>query len=88
MPSDDIDDSKVVEDVHVHSEISGIVEDSLVNLGIPIIDVSHVPSAGINDVNVPVDSRIPTPNEIYIHEENQESQETDVESIPIVSSSN
>jgi len=33
VPSDDVDDSKVVDDVHVHSEISSVVKDLLVNLG-------------------------------------------------------
>jgi len=44
--------------------------------------------AGTSDiVNVLVESSTPTPDEIYIHEENQVSQETYVESILIVSSS-
>ena len=42
MPSDDVDDLKVVEDVNVHSEISSVVEDLLVNPDTPIIDESCV----------------------------------------------
>ena len=76
MPNVDIDDSKVVEDVHVHSEISGAIEDPLVNPGIPIINESYVSSAGISDVNALVDFNAPTPDQIYFHEDNQESQET------------
>ena len=45
VPSDDVDDSKVVEDVHVHSEISGVVEDPLVSSDTPIIGENHVSSA-------------------------------------------
>ena len=86
MPSDD--DSKIVEDVHIHSEIFGVVEDSLVNPGTPIINKSHVSSAGTSDMDVLVNSLTPISDEIYIHKKNQESQETKIEFIPIVSSSN
>ena len=41
VPSDEVDDSKVIENVDIHSEISGIVEDPLVNLGTTIIDKSR-----------------------------------------------
>ena len=45
--------------------------------------MSHVPSASTsNVVDALVDSSIPKPNEIYIHEENQDNQQTEVESIP------
>ena len=37
MPNND-DVSKIVEDVHVHSEISGVIGRSLVNPGTLIID--------------------------------------------------
>jgi len=44
-----------------------------------------VSSAGTSDVvDVLVNFSTPTPDEIYIHEENQESQEMEVEFIPIV----
>ena len=63
MPSNDVDDSKVVEDVNVLSEIFAVVEDLLVNPDTPIIDESHVSSAGTSDiVDVLVDSSNPTPN--------------------------
>jgi len=95
VPSDDVDNSKVVKDVHSHSEIpnseiSSVVEDPLVNPATPIIDESHVSSAGTSDVvKVLVDSSTPIPDEAYVHEDNQESQETKSESIvatPSVSS--
>ena len=50
VPSNDVDDSKVVEDVHILFEISSVVEEFLVNSGAPIIDDSHVFSADISDV--------------------------------------
>ena len=87
MPNDDIDDSKVVEDVHVHSEISGAIEDPLVNPGTPIIDESHVSSAGTNNVDdVLVDSSTLTPDGTCIHKENQKSQEIEIESIVAIPS--
>ena len=47
--------------------------------------MSHVPSAGTSDVvDALVNSSTPKPDEIYIHEKNQMSQETEVEFIPIV----
>jgi len=42
--SDNVDDSKVVEDVNILPEITSIVEDTLVDFGIPIIDELHVSS--------------------------------------------
>ena len=42
MPGDNVDRSKIVEDVHVHSKISSIIEDPLVNPAISIIDESRV----------------------------------------------
>ena len=81
MPSDDVDDSKVVENVHVHSEISSVVEDPLVNPATPIIDESHVSSAGTNDVKVLVDSSTPISDETYVHEDNQGSQKIEIEFI-------
>ena len=84
VPSD-VDDLKVVEDVHVHSEISSFVEDPLANLDTLFIDESHVSSAGTSDVvDVLVNFSTPIPDEIYIHEKNQEGQATEVEFIPIV----
>ena len=74
VPSDGVDDSKIVKDAHIHSEISSVVEDPLANPDTPIINESHVSSAGTNDVmDALADSSVPTLNEVYIHEENQES---------------
>jgi len=47
--SDNIDDSKVVEDVNILLEITSIVEDPLVNSGTPIIDEVHASSNSTSD---------------------------------------
>jgi len=49
IPSNDDDDSKVVEDVRVPSEICSVVKEPLVNPDASIIDESDVSSADIND---------------------------------------
>ena len=78
--------SKVVED-HVHSEISNVVEDPLGNPDTPVIDESNMSSAGTNNVDdVLVDSSTLTPDGTCIHEENQKSQETEIESIVAIPS--
>jgi len=91
VPSDDVDDSKVIEDVHIHSEISSVVEDPLVNPGTPIIDEKHVSFARTSDVvNVLMESSIRITNETNVYENDQEIQETEIESIvatPSMSSS-
>ena len=61
MPSDDVDDSKIVEDVHVHSEISSIIEDTSIDPCPPILNEIHVYSASTIDiVDALVDSSTPT----------------------------
>ena len=42
MPNNDVDDSKVVEDVHIPSEITIVVEDKSVVFGTLIINKIHV----------------------------------------------
>ena len=82
MPSDDVDDSKVVEDVHAYSEISSIIEGTSIDPCPSIHNEIPMFSAITSDVmNTLVDSSKFTPAEIYIYEENQESQETRIESI-------
>ena len=44
MPSDDVDDSRVVEDVHILFKITSVTEDTLVDFSTPIIDEIHVSS--------------------------------------------
>ena len=44
MSSNDIDNSKVVEDVHVPPKTASIIENNSVNSDTPIIDEIHVSS--------------------------------------------
>ena len=61
MPSDNIDSSKVVEDVNLLPEIISIVKNILVNFGTPIIDEVHVSPDSISvDVDEIVETNIPT----------------------------
>jgi len=91
VPSDNIDDSKVIKDVHFHFEISSVMEHAPIDSCLPILNEIHVSSASTIDiVDAFGDTSTPTPDETYIHEENQESQETEIESIittPSMSSS-
>ena len=43
--SDDIDDLKVIKDVHFHSEISRVIEDTPIDSYLPILNEIHVSSA-------------------------------------------
>ena len=82
MPSDDVDDSKVVEDVHVYSESFSTIQDTSIDPCPPILNEILMSSTGTSDiVDALVDSNTLIPNEIYIHEKNQESQEIEIESI-------
>jgi len=50
VPSDDIDDSKVVDDVHVLSKTNSIIEDISVSADTPIIDEGHASFEGTSEV--------------------------------------
>ena len=70
MPSVDVDDSRVVEDVYVPSEITSVVDDTLIHFSTPILNEIHVSSESISDaVNVLVDSSIHIPDDIYVHKD-------------------
>ena len=82
VPSNNFNDSKVVEDVCVPSEISSIVEEPLVNPRVRIIDESHVSSVDISDVvNTSVESSIPMPDDITVPED--ESSESIALYLPV-----
>ena len=49
MPIDNVDDSKVVEDVNILLEITSIVEDILIDSSTPIIDEVNVSSNSTSD---------------------------------------
>ena len=60
VPSDDVDDSKIVEDVHVLSKTASIIEDISVGSGTPIIDEVHMSfDSTSNDVDEIVKVNIP-----------------------------
>jgi len=60
MPSDDVDDSKVVEDFHVPSKAASIIEDISIGSGTTIINEAHMSfDSTSNDVNEIIDSNIP-----------------------------
>ena len=68
MSSDDVDNSRAVEDVYIPFEITSVAEDILVDLSIPILDEVHVSSEGTTDiVDALVESSITIPNDIYVH---------------------
>ena len=49
VPSDDVDDSKVIEGVHVSSKTANIIEDITVDFGTLIFDEVHVSSDSTSD---------------------------------------
>ena len=49
VSSNDVDDSKVVEDVHVPSKVANIIKDITVDFGTPIFDEIHVSSVSTSD---------------------------------------
>ena len=66
MPNDDIDDSRVVKDVYVPSDIISVVEDS----NITTLNEIHIFFEGISDVvDALLESNTPLPDDIYIHED-------------------
>jgi len=65
---DDIDNSRIVEDVHIFSK--DISDDDLIKSGTPTLDEIHVHKENINDVqNALVESSIPIPNDINVSED-------------------
>ena len=70
MPSDNVDHSRVGENVCVPSEITSIFEKTLVNFSTPILDEVQVSSEGTIDVaDVLVESSTPIPDDIYVYED-------------------
>ena len=49
VPNDDVDDSKVVEDVHIPSKTTSIIKDISVDSDTLIIDEVHISSDSISD---------------------------------------
>ena len=60
MLSDNVDESKVVENVNILPKITRIVKDALVDSGTPIIDKIYMFSDRINDdVDKMIESDVP-----------------------------
>ena len=60
VTSDDVDDSKVAEDVHAPSKAASVIEDITVGSDTPIIDEIHMSSDSTSDdVNEIVELNMP-----------------------------
>ena len=87
VPSDNIGDSNVVENVRIHSEISSVIEDTSIDSCPPIYnEIPMCSEITVDVVEALVDSSIRIPDETYVHEDNQGSQETKSDSIVATSS--
>jgi len=76
VPIDDVDDSRVVEDIYIPFEITSVVEDTLVDFSTPILDKIHVSSMRTNDVvDILVESSTLITDDIYIHEDDTSDSE-------------
>ena len=61
VPIDDVDDSKVIEDVQVPPKTVSIIENIAVGFDTPIIDETHMSFDSVsNDVNVKVEHNTTT----------------------------
>ena len=70
IQSDDVDDSRIIEDVYVLSEIATVDEDLLVDSSAPILDEVHASSEGTSDViGAVVESNALIPDDICVHVE-------------------
>ena len=96
MSSNDVGESRIVENVSVHFKIAIVVENTTIDSCVlpSSLDEVHVSLEDSTDTSDVVDalteSSTPITDEINVHEDNHNSQETGVESIvgiPSVSSS-
>jgi len=71
VSSDDVDDSRVVEDIYVLSEINSVIEHTLVDFSSLILDEVHVSS----DVDALVESSSLSPDNIYVHKDDTSHSE-------------
>ena len=70
MCTNDINNSKIVEDVHILSEITINVVDDLIKSNTPIVDEIHIHEESVNDVqNALVESSTHIPDDIDISED-------------------
>ena len=66
MSSDDVDDSRIVEDV---TKITSVVEDTLVDSSTLILHQVYISSEGTGDVDPLMESSTPILMYIYVHED-------------------
>ena len=64
MPSDDVDDLKVIENVHIPSKTANIIEDISIGSNTPIIDEGHASYEGTSEI---VDAIFGTPLDVDAH---------------------
>jgi len=70
VPTDDVDDSRIVEGVYIPSEITSVVEDTLVDSSTLILDEVNVSSEDTSDiVDALVEPSTPKSVDIYVHED-------------------
>jgi len=82
VSTDNVDDSKVVEDVHVPSKFTSVIDDASADSCPSIFDEVHVSFEGTSDVmNALMESSTSIAEETYVYEDDQKSQEIDIESI-------
>jgi len=81
MQIDDIDNSRIIEDVHITSEVTSGV-DELVKTSTPTLDETHIHKENINDIqDVQVESSTPTSDDIDVSEDDtNDSEHVSVES--------
>jgi len=83
VPSNDVRDSRVIEDVYIFSTNTSIVENPLVNSDTQIIDEIHEFSESTSgDVDVQVESNTPIPTDVHTHDNGT----SDAECEPVVES--
>ena len=76
VPSDDVDDSKVAEDVHVPCKTTSIIEDVSIGSDTPIIDKGHASYEGTSEVvNVIIESGTPLTVDAHVHDNSDSTLE-------------
>jgi len=76
LSSDDVDDSKVVESVHVLSKTTSIIENISVGSDTPILDEGHAFYKSTSEVvNVIVESGIPLTVNAHVHDTSDSTPE-------------
>jgi len=75
ISNDDVDDSKVVEDVHVPSKTTSIIEDISIGFDTPIFDEDHASYKGTSVVDEIVESGILLNINVHVHDTSDSAPE-------------